>query len=91
MAAFDLQEQEQIAELKAMWAKWGMLITGTILAVVVGYLGRQLWTGYQAKQGEAAGNLYAAVDKAFEAHDAVKTRAAADAMVASAPSHAATA
>jgi predicted negative regulator of RcsB-dependent stress response len=68
-----------------------MLIAGTIVAVVVGYLGRQLWTMYQDKQSETVGNAYAAVTKAFEAHDAVKTRAAADAMTAAEPSHAATA
>lgn len=34
--AFDLQEQEQIDELKAFWRKWGTLITGVLVAAALG-------------------------------------------------------
>ena len=34
--AFDLQEQEQIDELKAFWRKWGTLITGVLVAAFAG-------------------------------------------------------
>ena len=91
MAAFDLQEQEQIAEIKALWAKWGALISLTVVAMVAGYLGRQGWAAYKQHQGEAAAQAYAAVEKAFTAHDAAKTRAAAEAMVSGESGHALTA
>ena len=28
--AYDLEEQEQIAQIKAFWEKWGTLITGVV-------------------------------------------------------------
>jgi predicted negative regulator of RcsB-dependent stress response len=88
MAAFDLQEQEQIDELKAWWAQWGKLVTASVIAVVVGYLGTHAWKAYQKSQGEAAADAYGAVEKAFIAKDVAKTRAAAEAMTKSQASHA---
>jgi predicted negative regulator of RcsB-dependent stress response len=95
MAAFDLQEQEQLDELKAFWASWGKFITALIVALIVAYVGRQAWASYQRSQAQAAGDAYAKVQKAFESHDPAKarataTRAAADAMVAQQARHALT-
>ncbi|MFC4159219.1 YfgM family protein [Chitinimonas lacunae] len=80
MAAFDLQEQEQIDELKAWWSKWGRLVSGCLIAVVVGYLGRHAWQAYQNNQGNSAAEAYAAVEAGVEAKDPAKVRAAAEKM-----------
>ncbi|QDQ28198.1 tetratricopeptide repeat protein [Chitinimonas arctica] len=88
MAAFDLQEQEQIAELKAWWAQWGKLVMAVIAAIVIGYLGSMGWKLWQKSQAGGAADAYAAVEKAFDAKDPLKTRAAADAMAADYASHA---
>lgn len=82
MAAFDLQEQEQLDELKAWWSKWGRLLSGCVIAVVVGYLGRHAWQAYQSNQGDAAAQAYGAVELAVEAKDPAKVRAAAEKMSA---------
>ena len=36
--AYDLEEQEQIAQLKAFWQQWGKLIVGIVLVGV-----RKVW------------------------------------------------
>lgn len=91
MAAFDLQEQEQIAEFKAWWAQWGKLLIAAVVAVVVGYFGRYGWNAYQKSQADEAAAAYAKVETAFKAKDAAKTRAAADEMSKDRSGHALTA
>lgn len=91
MAAFDLQEQEQIAELKAWWAQWGKLVIAALVAAVVGYFGSMGWRSWQKSQGETAADAFAAVEQAYAAKDVVKTRAAADAMSKNLTGHALTA
>ncbi|HEY9103006.1 YfgM family protein [Chitinimonas sp.] len=91
MAAFDLQEQEQIAELKAWWALWGKLVIAALVAVLLGYFGSMGWRAWQKSQGEAAADAFTAVEQAYATKDVVKTRAAADAMSKSQAGHALTA
>ncbi|WP_269533388.1 tetratricopeptide repeat protein [Chitinimonas sp. BJYL2] len=90
MAAFDLQEQEQIAELKAWWAKWGKLLVTALVAALLGYFGNMGWKHWQKSTGESAALALNEVEKAFESKDLAKTRAAADAMVSTVPDHALT-
>ncbi|PHV12996.1 YfgM family protein [Chitinimonas sp. BJB300] len=90
MAAFDLQEQEQIAEIKAWWTQWGKLLITVAVALLVAYVGQAAWKAYQQSQGEAATTAYGTVEKAFQAKDAAKTRAAADTMAKQQPGHALT-
>ena len=35
MAVYDLEEQEQLSELKAWWARWGTLITTAAVALAL--------------------------------------------------------
>ena len=35
MAAYDLEEQEQLAEIKAWWKQYGNLLTNVLLAAVL--------------------------------------------------------
>jgi predicted negative regulator of RcsB-dependent stress response len=65
MAAYDLEEQEQIAQVKALWAKYGNAVTWLltiILAGVAAYMGWQYW---QRKQAAEAGVVYEALEKAI--------------------------
>ncbi|MEG1203223.1 MAG: tetratricopeptide repeat protein, partial [Comamonas sp.] len=65
----DLQEQEQIDELKHFWSKWGTLIT-TVLVIVLG--GFAAWNGYQYwqnRQGAQANALGSAVEAAINSGD----------------------
>lgn len=74
MSAYDLEEQEQLAELKAFWKQYGNLIVLAVslaLAVVAAYWG---WSRYQAAQTAQAGAMYAELVKAAVANDAKKVR-----------------
>jgi predicted negative regulator of RcsB-dependent stress response len=59
MAAFDLQEQEQIAELKAWWQSWGKFLAVAIAAGLVSYAGWTGWGAWQKNQAAKAADLYA--------------------------------
>jgi predicted negative regulator of RcsB-dependent stress response len=64
MAAYDLEEQEQLASLKAFWDKWGNIITWTltvIFAAIAAYYG---WQYYQRREAAAAGLIYEQLEKA---------------------------
>ena len=74
MAVYDLDEQDQIDELKAWWARFGGAITvGLVLAVLVigGVQGWRWWNGMRA---EDASVLYAAVSDAARTKDPAKAK-----------------
>lgn len=76
MAAYDLQEQEQLAELKAWWKQYGNLVLGTITAVLLAYAGWNGWTWYQRSQSLEAAAVYETLQQAARMGD---TKAAGDA------------
>jgi predicted negative regulator of RcsB-dependent stress response len=53
-SALDLQEQEQLDNLKAFWNQYGNLITWTLLtlALLAGFAGWNGWNWYQRDQGQ---------------------------------------
>lgn len=65
----DLEEQEQLDELKHFWKKYGDLITWVLIAVfgaVAAWNGYQYW---QVRQTAQASALYEEVDRAAQAND----------------------
>jgi predicted negative regulator of RcsB-dependent stress response len=74
MAVYDLEEQDQLEDLKGWWRQWGNVITGTILAVCVGILGVQGWRWWQGNQAEQASVLFTAVASAFATNDVAKAK-----------------
>ena len=54
MATYDLEEQEQISELKTWWKMYGNTVTAVLLAVSAGVAGGQGWDWYQRTQAAAA-------------------------------------
>lgn len=77
MAAFDLEEQEQISELKTWWRMYGNLVTAVVVAVAVGAVGWQGWRWYQGNQATEAAAIYGVVQKAAAERDAKLARQAA--------------
>jgi predicted negative regulator of RcsB-dependent stress response len=66
----DLEEQEQLDQLKAFWNQYGNLIT-TLLVIVAGaYLAWTGWSWWQRDQGIKAGSMYDEFDRAVQASDA---------------------
>ncbi|MCX7205042.1 MAG: tetratricopeptide repeat protein [Proteobacteria bacterium] len=72
--AFDLQEQEQIAQFKAWWDSWGKLIAVGFVAALVAYVGWKAWNAHLASQSAKAGVLYAELDKLAALKDAAKMK-----------------
>ena len=65
----DLEEQEQLAELKHFWKTYGNLISWLLIAVLGAYAA---WNGYQyweRTQSAKASALYDEVEKAVAAND----------------------
>jgi predicted negative regulator of RcsB-dependent stress response len=77
--AYDLEEQEQLASLKAWWDKYGNLTTWALIAVLGSYSGYTYWKYHQRNQAGEASALYAELQTAVQAKDNAKVlRAAGD-------------
>ncbi|HYG55336.1 MAG TPA: tetratricopeptide repeat protein [Burkholderiales bacterium] len=81
----DLEEQEQVAELKAWWREYGNLVVGALLAVAIAFAGWQGWNWYQRSQAAEASVLYDTLGKAAQAGDAKALRDASGTLVESYP------
>ncbi len=77
MAAFDLEEQEQISQIKGWWEQYGTLVTGLAVAVALASVGWHGWQWYQGKQSAEASALYGVLQKAASEKNAQKAREAA--------------
>jgi predicted negative regulator of RcsB-dependent stress response len=60
----DLEEQEQLDELKHFWKRWGDLITWALIAVLGSYAAWMGWQSYTAKQAMQSAALYDTVERA---------------------------
>ena len=67
MAAYDLEEQEQLAEIKAWWKMYGNLVTGVLTALAIVVVGWQGWQWYQRSQATQASAIFAVLDDAVAA------------------------
>jgi predicted negative regulator of RcsB-dependent stress response len=77
--AYDLEEQEQLAELKAFWNKFGNLITWVAIIALAGYAGYNFWNQHQRSQSADASALYEELRLALSVNDNAKVqRIAAD-------------
>ena len=67
--AYDLQEQEQLDELKAWWAKYGNLILTVTTVVLLAFAAYNGWRWYQRGQAEDAAGVYAELERAMAAKE----------------------
>jgi predicted negative regulator of RcsB-dependent stress response len=70
--AYDLEEQEQIASLKAWWDKYGNATTWVVIAALAAYSGWTGWKYYERNQSGQASALYAELQAAVDAKDNAK-------------------
>lgn len=77
--AYDLEEQEQLATLKAWWKQYGSQLSWVLIAALLSYAAWSGWNYYQRDQSAKGALLYEAVVKATESKDMAKvSRAATD-------------
>ena len=83
MAALDLQEQEQLAEFKAWWARYGNLLLTAVIIVCLAIAGYNGWRYYQRSQSLAAASVFDQLQAAAAAGDKAKTREISGVLLAS--------
>lgn len=59
--AYDLEEQEQLDELKAWWKTYGKMVSNTVLGLLAVYVAYQGWQYYQGKQSVGASTEFQAL------------------------------
>lgn len=65
----DLEEQEQLDQLKHFWNRYGNAITWLLILVLTGFAGWNGWQYWQRSQSAQASALYDEVDRAAKAGD----------------------
>lgn len=76
MAAYDLEEQEQLAEIKAWWKMYGNLVVNVLLGVLIAVAAWMGWTRYQGSQSSQASLVYSVLQNATQAKDSARIKAA---------------
>jgi predicted negative regulator of RcsB-dependent stress response len=77
MAVYDLEEQDQLDELKAWWARWGNTVATVLVIACLAAAAVQGWRWWTAKKAEEAAVLFNAVTMAARANDVAKAKDAA--------------
>jgi predicted negative regulator of RcsB-dependent stress response len=76
MAAYDLEEQEQLATLKAWWNQYGDFVSWAMIAVAVAVAGWQGWNWYQRNQAAQASAIFSVLQKAASERDMQRVKPA---------------
>ena len=76
MATYDLEEQEQLAEIKAWWKAYGNLVVNALTVAAVVVIAWQSWNWYQRSQSAQASMVYDVLQKAVYEKDAQRITAA---------------
>ncbi len=74
MAAYDLEEQEQLEELKTWWKQHGNLVTTIILVASLLVAAWQGWSWWQRNTSAQASAVYSQLQQAASQHDAKRAR-----------------
>ena len=82
MAYYDLEEQEQLASLKAWWRQYGALCLGGLALALAALAGYQGWLWYKEKQANYASTAFSELLKQAEKGDRKAVEAATKALVA---------
>jgi len=72
--AYDLEEQEQLASLKAFWAKYGNVLTWVVIAALASYAGYNYWNAHVRAQSTEASGLYDELLLSVQAKDNTKAQ-----------------
>jgi predicted negative regulator of RcsB-dependent stress response len=83
--ALDLEEQEQVAELKAWWNQYGNLIVTAIVAAAIAFSAWQGWRWYESRQAAQAGALFDTLARAAQAGDGKALRDAGGSLIENYP------
>lgn len=71
----DLEEQEQLEQLKAFWKRYGNLVTWLLTLVLGGYAAWTGWNWWQQQQAVKAAGMFDEFERVAKSGDADKTAA----------------
>jgi len=74
MATYDLEEQEQLDELKTWWKMYGNLVTGILVVVALAAASWQGWNWWQRQQAAQASAIFSGLQTAAVQKDAKRAR-----------------
>jgi len=74
MATYDLEEQEQLDELKTWWKMYGNLVTAILVALALAAVAWQGWNWWQRQQAAQASALFSGLQTAAVQNDAKRAR-----------------
>jgi predicted negative regulator of RcsB-dependent stress response len=75
----DLEEQEQLDQLKAFWKRYGNLLTWLLIVVLGAFAAWNVWNWWQRDQSSKASAMFDQLDRAAQAGDVEQaTRVFAD-------------
>ena len=80
MAALDLEEQEQLAQIKAWWQRYGNLVLTALTLIFLAIAGYNGWNYYQRTQATAAAQVFEGVQKLAAGGDVKKVAEASKAL-----------
>jgi predicted negative regulator of RcsB-dependent stress response len=86
MAAYDLDEQEKIGDLKAWWNRNGNIVTGIVVVLALAVAGTQVWKWWGKKQAAEASTLYFAISEGITKNEAAKIKDATTQLLEKFPS-----
>jgi len=75
--AYNLEEQEQLENLKAFWNRYGNFIVTLVTVIALSIAGWRAWGWYQERQAAQAAAVYETLREAAEERDVDRVRAAA--------------
>ncbi len=76
MATYDLEEQEQLAEIKLWWKQYGNLLINVVTAAAIVFIAWFGWNWYQRNQAGQASTVYNVLQKAAQEKDNQRLKAA---------------
>lgn len=68
----DLEEQEQLDQLKAFWTQYGNLITWALIAALAAFAGWNGWNWWQREQAVKASAMFDELERSAQAGDAAR-------------------
>ncbi|EIM31544.1 hypothetical protein LepocDRAFT_00002760 [Leptothrix ochracea L12] len=72
MSNLDLEEQEQLEQLKHFWQRWGNLISWSLVAVLLVWSGWNGWQWWQRDQAAKAAGMFDALEQGMSAGDVAR-------------------
>ncbi len=68
----DLQEQEQLDELKHFWKRWGNLITWALIVVLGAFAAYNGWNYWQRSEAAKAAAMKDTLEQALQSRDTAR-------------------